>query len=205
MNKQRIFNISILTLTCALILILTLTLCVTFTRALADEPPEMNYMELMLQSVVDGNADIGQWAEQMRNDKIDALGLDYQKVSWNELNLLSQLIYWEAGSDGISQEWRRDVAAVALNRVDSPEFPNTLYEVVYQRGQYACASRIGYGSPTREHAEAALMALEGQDDLPPDVVFQANFSQGSGTFRTYYLYPYGTTYLSYSSCRWLYE
>lgn len=202
--RTKLLNISILTGSLVLILALVLCLAVTFTRALADEPPEMNYMELMLQSVVDGNADLGQWAEQMRNDKIDALGLDYQKVSWDELNLLSQLIYWEAGSDGISQEWRRDVAAVALNRVDSPEFPNTLSEVVYQRGQYACASRIGYGSPTREHAEAALMALEGLDDLPPSVVFQSNFSQGSGTFRTYYLYPYGTTYLCYSSYLGLY-
>lgn len=170
-----------------------------YTPAKADAPPEMDYMELMLQSVVANDPDLGHWAEEMRAEKIAAQGLDYPLIAYDDLDLLSRLIQEEAGADGISFEWRRDVGAVALNRVDSPEFPDNLYDVVYQRGQYSTAGILWRSRPTRLTAEAALAALEGDDDLPEDVVFQANFVQGSGAYRVYYLAPYGNTYLCRSS------
>ena len=189
----------------SIILIFIIALCLLTANALADTPPEMNYMELMIQSCVDCNSEVGYWAESLRNDKIDQLGLGYQKVSWDDLYLLARLIWQEAGADGISQAWRIDVGTVVMNRVNSPEFPDTLYEVVHQSGQYSGASGIGSVRPTRECVEAALAALENRGDLPSSVIFQANFKQGSGVYRQYYLSPFGTTYFCVSSRPELYS
>ena len=174
-----------------------------------DEPPvdeltSTNWMAVMMQAVIDNNPDVGYWAEQQRAEKIERLGLDYQLIAWEDLNQLARLVWQEAGSDGISHEWRRDVAQVVLNRVNSSEFPNTLYDVIHQSGQYSGASRLSSAQPTWDCVSAALDALEGKGDLPNSVVFQANFRQGSGVYRQYYLAPYGTTYFCYSSWPELY-
>lgn len=181
--------------------IITAFLCWLFSATVlaCDEPPEMNYMEIMLQAVVDNNPDMGHWAEGMRAEKIADCDLGYTLVSWDDLNELARIVWQEAGSDGINQQWRIDVATVVMNRVYSPEFPNTVYDVVHQSGQYSGASRLWSATPTRECAEAALMALEGLGDLPRTVVFQANFVQGGGVYRSYYLSPYGTTYFCTTS------
>jgi len=93
-------------------------------------------MALMITAATLGNYEAGQEAEQARNEKIDALGLDYVKVSFEELYLLAKIIYAEAGSDWLTDEHQRLVGSVLLNRVASPEFPNTIREVVEQPGQY---------------------------------------------------------------------
>ena len=199
MNRR--LNITILSACVAMILALVVCLAVTFTRALADD---VDYMALMIQAVEECDPETGHWAEAQRNEKIRSLGLDYPMIAWDELDLLARIVWQEAGSDGISYEWRRDVAQVVINRAASPEFPDTIAEVIYQRGQYSGASRLWAAQPTRECAEAALAALEGEGDLPASVVFQANFTQGSGVYRSYYLRPYGWTYFCVSGRPGLY-
>jgi N-acetylmuramoyl-L-alanine amidase len=49
-----------------------------------------------------------------------------------ELECLAKTIYFEAR--GESEEGQRAVAAVVLNRVKSPDFPNSVCEVVHQGG-----------------------------------------------------------------------
>jgi spore germination cell wall hydrolase CwlJ-like protein len=49
-----------------------------------------------------------------------------------ELECLAKTIYFEAR--GESEQGQRAVAAVVLNRVKSPKFPNTICEVVHQGG-----------------------------------------------------------------------
>ena len=177
-----------------------------FPTAFADGPEDVNYMQIMIDSVVNRDYETGRWAESMRNDKIINNNLNYILVDYDELDLLSRLIQEEAGSDGISQEWRMDVGEVVMHRIASSEFPNTLHDVIFQRGQYypVISGSIYSSVPRRECVEAALAVLEGRDDMPDTVVFQANFSQGS-VYRTYYLYPYGTTYFGESYNKYLYN
>ena len=199
MNRQKLISL----LRLLFWLFLYIAFCCMVVSAKADGP-ETDYMEIMIQSVVDGDSETGHWAESMRAEKIVRLGLDYPLVEYDSLDQLSRLVWQEAGSDGISHEWRRDVAQVVLNRVNSSEFPNTLYDVIHQSGQYSGASRLNSAQPTWDCVSAALDALEGKGDLPNSVVFQANFRQGSGVYRQYYLAPYGTTYFCYSSWPELY-
>lgn len=121
-----------------------------------------------------------QLAENEKQKGIEKLQeVEYQK----ELYLLSHLINAEAGSDWCSDDLMRYVGSVALNRVQHEAFPDSLEEVIYQPGQYAC---LWDGNFEKEPSERAVRIakelLEGGSVLPVDVVFQAEFIQGSGCY-----------------------
>ena len=89
------------------------------------------------------------------------------------------------------------VANVVMNRVASPHFPNTIYGVLTQRYQYGMMWKYGIRFPSyaseRMKAECYAVAdriLAGERVLPGNVVFQAEFPQGSGTY-AYYPVPHG--------------
>ena len=109
-----------------------------------------------------------------------------------ELELLALVIYQEAGGDACSDETRRMVGEVALNRVADTRFPDTLAEVLTQKRQYGRLYWTGLVWPERAareveaHAVAraydcAKQVLTGDRLLPEDVIFQAEFSQGRET------------------------
>ena len=83
-------------------------------------------------------------------------------ASADEETLLAALIQCEAGGCGL--ECMTAVAAVVINRVHSGSYPNTIYGVIYQRGQFGPASsgrleqRLANGasSSARQAAQAAL-------------------------------------------------
>ena len=54
----------------------------------------------------------------------------------DDLYELSHIINAEAGDAACSDELRIAVGSVVLNRVASDLFPDTVYEVVHQEGQY---------------------------------------------------------------------
>ena len=120
--------------------------------------------------------------------------------------LLAKVIYAEAGSEFLSDEWKMCVGEVVLNRVASPEFPNTIYDVVYQQGQYQGA-RSGYIAsltPSERCIDIAKRLLNGERIMEPSVVFQANFKQGSGVYKALYDSHLGWTYFCYSTNMSLY-
>lgn len=124
-------------------------------------------------------------------------------VSEQDVDLLARLIQAEAGASWMPDELQLMVGNVVLNRVDSPEFPDTLREVIYQPGQYSPAMSGSIDRPARDRAtQNARKLLEGYRLLPPDVVFQANFKQGSGVYHSVYdEYLGSTTYFCYSNNR----
>lgn len=113
------------------------------------------------------------------------------KYSEKELELLALVIYQEAGGDACSDETRRMVAEVALNRVDHPVYPNTLEKVLTQYGQYGRLYWTGIVWPQRAQYAAERHAVDRAyriaeevltSDyrlLPGDMLFQAEFPQGT--------------------------
>lgn len=80
----------------------------------------------------------------------------------SDLDLLARVVYGEArGEDYIGQV---AVAAVVLNRVKSPSFPNTIAGVVYQAGAFDCVAdgQINL-TPNSTAVSAAQDALNGWD------------------------------------------
>ena len=58
-------------------------------------------------------------------------------VTDREYIMLCNVVGHEYGADWISVEEKALVAEVIMNRVNSPAFPNTIYEVLTQRNQFA--------------------------------------------------------------------
>lgn len=96
----------------------------------------------------------------------------------NNLNIVARVIEGEGG--GCDFEFKVCVGAVLRNRVEHSEyFPDTYYEAVAQPGQYTTLYLRGFDKISRESYEAAKYVLDGEDDVPHDVIWQANFPQGN--------------------------
>lgn len=91
--------------------------------------------------------------------------------------ILAHLLCGEC--QGGSRELQEAVGSVVLNRVASDDFPNTIEEVVFQKGQYACTWDGNYDrTPTERNWEVAEYLLQNGSQIPENVVFQAQFKQG---------------------------
>ena len=111
-----------------------------------------------------------------------------------------------AGSDWLTDDFRMCVGEVVLNRVASPEFPDTLYDVVYQRGQYTVVNTARFSTivPRRECVDCALRLLLGERHMVPAVVYQADYLQGE-LFTMFPDRQLGSTYFCLSSRLDLYQ
>ena len=101
-----------------------------------------------------------------------------------DLDLLSRVVYSEAGSDWCSDEMQLLVANVVINRMNDKRFPTTLRSVVYQRGQYQCvASGMIKKNPNARAIQNAKRVLDGERFCPASVVWQSEFMQGKGLWK----------------------
>jgi len=86
-------------------------------------------------------------------------GYDADTLYW-----LSHIIYAESGNQPL--EGKIAVGNVVLNRVASPIFPNTVYEVVFQRNQFTpVANGTIYAEPNEESVQAAKMCMDGANTI----------------------------------------
>lgn len=82
----------------------------------------------------------------------------------DDLMLLASIIHGEAR--GEPYEGQVAVGAVVLNRVESPDFPDTVAEVIFQRGAFdAVADNQFYLTPNETAIQAAEDALNGWDPV----------------------------------------
>ena len=107
--------------------------------------------------------------------------------------ILSIIIYQEAGGDMCSDDTRRKVGSVFLNRVNSSLFPNTFEEVALGKRQYGTLYITGIKWPDRAVLEGEQNAVQRAKDiaeellingsvLPENVIWQAEFEQGNGVY-----------------------
>ncbi|MCL0028172.1 spore cortex-lytic enzyme [Peptococcaceae bacterium] len=83
-------------------------------------------------------------------------------VNRGDLWLLSRVVMGEAADEPFTGKVA--VAAVILNRVDSPKFPNTLAGVIYQPLAFESVSNGQYTRPVSDEAiRAAQAAMNGWD------------------------------------------
>ncbi len=111
-----------------------------------------------------------------------------------DLEILTLIIYQEAGGDACSDETRQMVGEVFLNRVASSDYPDTFHEVATQYKQYGLLYWTGLVWPERAQLPQEAHAVERAYDmatellggtverlLPEDAIFQAEFPQGTET------------------------
>ena len=166
------------------------------------EKPTPDYRVLMLESAVRADTEAGRAAARARDAYLDENGSQELRIDFDELLLLSRCLTLRAGDERLSDEQRLCTGEVLLNRVASPEFPNSIEEVIFQPGQYAgvdCDAFRDLLDPDEASVEAALRLLQGDRLMEPQVVFQANFRQGGGEYLNFYSSAYGYTYFCLSS------
>lgn len=105
--------------------------------------------------------------------------IEKEKQLRKDINLTAEVIFWENWYTDKNKEAAYDTGAVAWNRVKSPEFPNTLEEVLYQKGQYSTTKYFFTQELPKECYEMAEdIVMNGTPDVPETVLFQATFKQG---------------------------
>ena len=111
------------------------------------------------------------------------------------LNLMAHLINGEASDQ--NDACQQAVGRVVLNRIKDKDYPNTIRGVIFQNHQYACTDKKNsgyYKEPSKKVWKNAKAVLSGNTiiDVPDNVVFQAQFLQGSGLYM-----KIGTEYFFY--------
>lgn len=101
---------------------------------------------------------------------------------YEALDLLARMIHCENSNevDGEPACWK--TGSVAVNRMNDPEYPDTIEGVIRQSGQYDCLSKLYEEEPTDIEYEVAAELLQSGSVIPSGVVFAAEFYQGSGCY-----------------------
>lgn len=107
-----------------------------------------------------------------------------------DLFYLAAAVCREAG--GAIEEIQLLVANVVINRVCHSIYPNTIYEVLTQPNQYGTMCRDGISFPSwaddevqKQCYSVAKRILDGERVCPENVLFQAEFVQGSSIFKQF--------------------
>lgn len=107
-----------------------------------------------------------------------------------DLFYLAAAVCREAG--GASEEIQLLVANVVINRVCHSIYPDTIYEVLTQPNQYGTMCRDGISFPSwaddevqKQCYSVARRILDGERVCPENVLFQAEFVQGSSIFKQF--------------------
>lgn len=94
-------------------------------------------------------------------------------LSDSEIDLLARLVRAEAQTESL--EGKIAVACVVLNRIESPQFPDTLKEVIYAPGQFQPVKNGEINKPADEESiQAVKAALTDQRQLAPGALFFYN-------------------------------
>lgn len=108
----------------------------------------------------------------------------------DDLYYLATAVCCEAG--GENEEIQLLVANVVINRVNSSFYPDTIYDVLTEYGQYGMMWEYGIEFPDwadegvkNQCYSVARRVLEGERFCPENVLFQAEFEQGSGIFKQF--------------------
>ena len=101
---------------------------------------------------------------------------------YEAVDLLARMIHCENSNevDGEPACWK--TGSVAVNRMNDPDYPDTIEEVIRQPNQYDCLSKLYEEEPTDIEYEVAAELLQSGSILPSDIVFGAEFYQGSGCY-----------------------
>lgn len=127
-----------------------------------------------------GYSEIGQYGRP------GVLTLDTQEqideeILLGEMELIAQLVEAEAGNQ--SFEGKCLVVDVILNRVESPDFPNTITEVIFQEGQFSVITNGAFEKAAwnMKDSDYAAVSCEMALHSNRDVLYFNNCSNVAGT------------------------
>jgi hypothetical protein len=107
-----------------------------------------------------------------------------ETLSYTDEDLEYMIMVLTGECQNRSFEEQLEFGSVVLNRVNHPDYPNTIKEVCLQKGQFACfRDGNAYRTPTEDTINAAVWLLTYGSVSPSNVVYQAHFKQGKGVYK----------------------
>jgi N-acetylmuramoyl-L-alanine amidase len=136
-------------------------------REIADENPQISNLNLIYPGEeINTNRTIR--SNEPKIEEPVNLSLSNQ-----EIDLLARLVRAEAQTEPL--EGKIAVACVVLNRVESPQFPDTIKEVIYAPGQFQPVQNGQINKPADEESiQAVKAALSHQRQLVQGALFFYN-------------------------------
>ena len=122
------------------------------------------------ESLVDSTPSVVESTVESEGSEEKSMETVNSQIASPDVELLAKVTYAEAGNQTLEQQLA--VAAVILNRVESESFPNTIQEVISQKGQFSSVKGgivMAFGEPVdfsgvpESCVEAAERALAGED------------------------------------------
>lgn len=119
-----------------------------------------------------------------------------EKYKKEDIELLIKLVHSESGSSWLTDEHQQLTAAVVLNRVLSKNYPNSIPEVIFQKGQYSCVNGNQWNvKPEQRTIDNVYKVLNEEIIYPQDIIYQSEFKQGNKVYESFYnSYSLTTTY-----------
>ena len=122
--------------------------------------------------------------EEEKEDVTATEEIEYLGYTESDYELLAKLIYRETGGQGM--ECMIACGSVILNRVNSPHYPDTLQEVIFQSGQYSVTfDRESFDNtvPSEDAYFVTELVLTCGSQIPSNVMYQGQNSDiGSGVW-----------------------
>lgn len=159
----------------SLLLVIAAALCLTTCAERLPEP-EPDYLVLMVKAAIAGDVDAGRSLQAARDVSSQSAQADFVPVSFDELYLLSRYIEYRYGSYRCSDDLRFCAGELVLNRVASPEYPDTLEAVIFQPGELGEIDTAAFAvclNPTRPCVNVALRLLMGERQMENSVVIES--------------------------------
>ena len=151
---KRLFAVSVMSLAAAVAFVFSTSYDTKVTEPIA-QMPEQIIVELPSEEPVESEPEFEVLVTDVKCDPIPKPTVD----TW-EHEMIACVIYQEAGADTISDETRYKVGDVVLTHVADNRFPNTIEEVLMQKGQYGLFHWTGVTWPERASNPNEAKAVE---------------------------------------------
>ena len=128
-----------------------------------------------------GYSEVGQYGRPFVLDYGDTDEQIEEEILLGEMEELSILVEAEAGNQSFEGKCR--VVDVVLNRVESPDFPNTIHDVIFQPGQFSVINNGAYDRAAYNMQESDYSAVEVEIQLHEnkEILYFNNCSTVGGT------------------------
>ena len=110
-----------------------------------------------------GYSEVGQYGRPFILVTEDTEEQIQEEIRLGEMELLAQLVEAEAGNQPF--EGKCLVVDVILNRVESPDFPDTIEEVIFQKGQFSVTTNGAFEKAGWHMQESDYQAVEYEMEL----------------------------------------
>lgn len=127
-----------------------------------------------------GYSEVGQYGRPFVLVTEDTEEQIQEEIYLGELEMLAQLVEAEAGNQPF--EGKCLVVDVILNRVESPDFPDSIEEVIFQKGQFSVITNGAYDKAgwNMQESDYAAVLCEMELHQNKDVLYFNNCSSVSG-------------------------